>query len=239
MGIGSRKASGGFTLIELLVVIAIIAILAAILFPVFLNAKDAGKRAYCANSERQLVVALMAYVEDSNGRLPSITYATGWDGDNDWWKPTTAPNWARCLYPYSKSYSVYRCPTSSPLTIAGNPRDKRNSVGHDNCVSYLYNGMSLTQKPVPSGSTTVYLGKTMSSCKHPTKTVAIREIQWYIYMAQAFPSPFGEYVDYYAYNSHVDGSNYCCFDGHIRYMKQSAVPKIASDPMWDFDDSWP
>ncbi len=64
----SRKR--GFTLIELLVVIAIIAILAAILFPVFANAKERARQAKCLNNLKQLTVAFQAYVDDNNGYTP-------------------------------------------------------------------------------------------------------------------------------------------------------------------------
>ena len=74
-----QRMHKGFTLIELLVVIAIIAILAAILFPIFSQAKDAGRRARCANNEKQLVCALQNYVDDYGGRLPSFYSTSAWN----------------------------------------------------------------------------------------------------------------------------------------------------------------
>ncbi|MEO7454383.1 MAG: prepilin-type N-terminal cleavage/methylation domain-containing protein, partial [Fimbriimonadales bacterium] len=64
---------GGFTLIELLVVIAIIAILAAILFPVFARAKDAATRTKCFSQMRQLAAAVTLYTEDANSTFPMAT----------------------------------------------------------------------------------------------------------------------------------------------------------------------
>ncbi len=66
-----RRQSSGFTLIELLVVIAIIAILAAILFPVFMSAKETGRKATCVSNMRNIGFAYALYLGDSNGRYPS------------------------------------------------------------------------------------------------------------------------------------------------------------------------
>jgi prepilin-type N-terminal cleavage/methylation domain-containing protein/prepilin-type processing-associated H-X9-DG protein len=74
--LGSRP---GFTLIELLVVIAIIAILAAILFPIFSQAREAGKRASCQMQMRQIALAMFAYAGDNGGRAP---WAYGFSYDN-------------------------------------------------------------------------------------------------------------------------------------------------------------
>ncbi|MHB9038583.1 MAG: prepilin-type N-terminal cleavage/methylation domain-containing protein [Armatimonadota bacterium] len=69
-----KRRTPGFTLIELLVVIAIIAILAAILFPVFTKAKEAGRNAKCLNNLKQLNTALLMYVDNFNGTFPNCTY---------------------------------------------------------------------------------------------------------------------------------------------------------------------
>ena len=68
------KRTSGFTLIELLVVIAIIAILAAILFPVFARARDKARQASCISNAKQIALALQMYCEDSGGVGPSATY---------------------------------------------------------------------------------------------------------------------------------------------------------------------
>ena len=69
----AHAKNGGFTLIELLVVIAIIAVLAAILFPVFLKAKEAGRRSSCQSNIKQLNVALLLYVGDWDQKFPTIS----------------------------------------------------------------------------------------------------------------------------------------------------------------------
>jgi prepilin-type N-terminal cleavage/methylation domain-containing protein/prepilin-type processing-associated H-X9-DG protein len=93
----------GFTLIELLVVIAIIAILAAILFPVLLQAKQAGYRASCVSNVRQIGYAIKAYQESFNGCYPS-------NKEYNKAKPWGHSSWIAWLIPYTKSKKVFSCP---------------------------------------------------------------------------------------------------------------------------------
>lgn len=103
----------GFTLIELLVVIAIIAILAAILFPVFMTARQQGKRAKCAGNIKQLNTALSLYVDDNGGRFP---YATNWFPAMDLCRTGRAPGYylVDAMYKYVKNSSVWLCPQLTP-----------------------------------------------------------------------------------------------------------------------------
>jgi prepilin-type N-terminal cleavage/methylation domain-containing protein/prepilin-type processing-associated H-X9-DG protein len=110
--IGLRK---GFTLIELLVVIAIIAILAAILFPVFAQAREKARAITCASNERQLGLGFLQYTEDYDEEYPAKDlYGSGWAGQ---------------IYPYVKNTGVYKCP-DDPYTPTA-PGDYE--------VSYAYN----------------------------------------------------------------------------------------------------
>jgi prepilin-type N-terminal cleavage/methylation domain-containing protein/prepilin-type processing-associated H-X9-DG protein len=92
-----------FTLIELLVVIAIIAILAAILFPVFAGARKRGQQAACVSNMRQVSMALQSYVQDHDGHAPECD-DTKADGSAWWWV---------LLHPYTKSDGVFVCPAWS------------------------------------------------------------------------------------------------------------------------------
>ncbi len=118
----------GFTLIELLVVIAIIAILAAILFPVFANAKERGRQARCCSNLKQLTMSFFGYADDHNGRLPiGSRRLFEWHGVSDpvEWTGTTwllsgtppVPIDVRkgSLFPYVRNVEVYQCPTDKSL----------------------------------------------------------------------------------------------------------------------------
>jgi prepilin-type N-terminal cleavage/methylation domain-containing protein len=94
-----------FTLIELLVVIAIIAILAAILFPVFAQAREKARQSACLSNMRQMGLAVNMYLQDYDERFPLDSHT----GTNAPWV------WLRSLEPYTKTKLLYRCP-SDPST---------------------------------------------------------------------------------------------------------------------------
>ncbi len=96
----------GFTLIELLVVIAIIAILAAILFPVFAKAREKARQITCASNMKQLGLGFIQYQQDNDEKNPSgVAYGAGWAGE---------------IYSYVKSTGVYKCPDDAQNVIYGN-----------------------------------------------------------------------------------------------------------------------
>ena len=97
-----RSPRRGFTLIELLVVIAIIAILAAILFPVFAQAREAARKTTCISNQRQLALATLQYIQDydemfpgSNEKSSQVPSSMGWDPKCDPKQPDGSP---KCLY---------------------------------------------------------------------------------------------------------------------------------------------
>ena len=102
------RRRSGFTLIELLVVIAIIAILAAILFPVFARAREKARQASCQSNLKQIALAGLMYVQDYDEKFPCTPY---WECG----RPNTPARtrWYVCLYPYIKNQQLYACPTDA------------------------------------------------------------------------------------------------------------------------------
>ncbi len=140
---GKRR---GFTLIELLVVIAIIAILAAILFPVFARARENARRASCQSNLKQIGLGMMMYTQDYDETFPMhYGYVQG----------GVVYSWPITLEPYAKSRQVFFCP-SDTVHNSGNAINTSN-------VSYGYNYAYLTQVKIAAinyPSETLMLGDT-------------------------------------------------------------------------------
>src|SRR5665213_1752128 len=104
----AKRSRSDFTLIELLVVIAIIAILAAILFPVFAKVREKARQTSCASNMKQLGLAMLQYSQDYDETLPvGYPLFTGFNG----------VGWGGRIHTYLKSAAVYQCPDDSTSAI--------------------------------------------------------------------------------------------------------------------------
>src|SRR5690349_15572194 len=115
----------GFTLIELLVVIAIIALLAAILFPVFSRARENARRASCASNMKQAALGTMMYVNDNDNRMPNATFGGAAGYNFSAWEP---------IRPYLKSEQVLFCPSMNKYVEQANDLFKQHysfSINYD------------------------------------------------------------------------------------------------------------
>lgn len=140
-----------FTLIELLVVIAIIAILAAILFPVFAQAREKARSTSCLSNVKQLGLGMMMYSQDYDELYPLAvaTYGTtywlsgysfpaGWDNPVDpVWELASSVTWSNSVQPYVKNQNILSCPSAEKRDI-GWSVGQRKEPGY---VSYAYNGI--------------------------------------------------------------------------------------------------
>src|SRR5579884_2805368 len=107
----TTRARSAFTLIELLVVIAIIAILAAILFPVFSQARESARGISCLSNIKQLQLGILMYVEDYDETLPPNFV---WDFPKGGpYSPDTRYVFRGMIYPYVKNRGIYLCPSTS------------------------------------------------------------------------------------------------------------------------------
>jgi len=159
----SRRA---FTLIELLVVIAIIAILAAILFPVFAQAREKARAISCLSNLKQMGTGAMMYVQDYDETYPqgvarantgpvwynglNTMYPNGWRAAHQAGSTryeAAATTWAEAIQPYVKNYGLGTCPSAPAANLAGLDAEYASAVKKPAASSYTYNGM-LNQAPM-------------------------------------------------------------------------------------------
>jgi prepilin-type N-terminal cleavage/methylation domain-containing protein len=135
MSFASRAASSrrGFTLIELLVVIAIIAILAAILFPVFAQARAKARAVSCLSNVKQLSLGFLMYKQDYDENFVYWSWANSYDPT--WGSAPANPSlahfesmWINAIYPYVKNANIYFCPNSNDRSTEGQT-DEANWCG--------------------------------------------------------------------------------------------------------------
>jgi prepilin-type N-terminal cleavage/methylation domain-containing protein len=164
-----QRKPTGFTLIELLVVIAIIAILAAILFPVFAQAREKARGISCISNLKQLGTATMMYVQDYDETYPQ---AAGYSATLGWTTNYIHPippdqfsqpdvwrqSYFNAIQPYVKNYGVYTCPSSTTSYPGAGYTGLQTPVK----VSYSYNGLlssySLAGVVSPSGLVMLHSG---------------------------------------------------------------------------------
>ena len=148
----------GFTLIELLVVIAIIAILAAILFPVFAQAREKARQSACISNNKQLAGAIIMYTQDYDQTYPLSRALTNVPGVGLTWQyqidvpanartnnPTyveqISSGWANSIQPYAKNYNILICPSATKeVPFANTAPGGGLSIHPFINVSYTYNG---------------------------------------------------------------------------------------------------
>lgn len=136
-----RRAATGFTLIELLVVIAIIAILAAVLFPVFASAREKARQTACASNMKQLGLAFVQYQQDFDETNPP---GSNWYGQGN--------GWAGQLYPYVQSLAVFVCPSDAtsvtPVVSYGYNNNIVTPTGPSAPVAYPISKYAATSKTI-------------------------------------------------------------------------------------------
>lgn len=190
----------GFTLIELLVVIAIIALLAAILFPVFARARENARRASCQSNLKQLSLGMLQYVQDYDERLPKTFFDYNGNGT---WQAASDIGWVEVLDPYLKNIQIFQCP-SEPTKQKTDP-DSVNGF-NDYAFSQYLSGLHLSAVRYPaltlmlmdsaSGATNRFI-----QCDDNGNSVAS--------LATKLP----------VVDRHLEGSNYAFADGHVKWFK--------------------
>ena len=146
----------GFTLIELLVVIAIIAILAAILFPVFAQAREKARAIACLSNTKQLALGITQYEQDFDEKCPNGVNSYG-----------GGQGWAGQIYPYVKSTGVYVCPDDSSIS---------GSSSHPTSYGYNSQVTLASTNPAPGAAGAAPDSLTIAQYNAPAKTVLLAEV---------------------------------------------------------------
>jgi prepilin-type N-terminal cleavage/methylation domain-containing protein/prepilin-type processing-associated H-X9-DG protein len=226
------KKLSGFTLIELLVVIAIIAILAAILFPVFARARENARRASCQSNMKQLGLGIMQYAQDYDERLPSYYL-----GANNTASQVT---WRYMIYPYVKSTQIFQCPsvsyaagTSLWTPIDPDPSNTTNGTATNEVRGSggyaMHRNHRASGAPTPPNGDDVSITNSLARVTSPAETFELVEIQnsgsfGFYYQGDAtnsltlFPDVDGKFPSAVNGPRHLDGYNFLYLDGHVKWL---------------------
>jgi len=224
-----------FTLIELLVVIAIIAILAAILFPVFAQARAKARATACLSNLKQIGIGIMMYAQDYDETLPGNHQGAPHNVQGDSGSATltaigfmdTDPtkvlrNWNRDIFPYLKNKEIYKCteaaPRSSGPTASSTFVETKDPLGAN--ASFKLNGIVASQP--------------LAVIDSPANIVFADEYIFYSRVSQVRPCWDGStFADgrrkYYQFNhpyydvQHTAGGNIVYCDGHAKFKKKTAI----------------
>ena len=233
----------GFTLIELLVVIAIIAVLAAILFPVFAKVREKARQTSCASNEKQLGLAFLQYVQDYDETFPGGNANHCTDATVSVSCYGYGYGWAGQLYSYIKSTAVFKCPDDPTSATSDTPPHVP--------VSYSYN------QHLGAHNTPGYLkGAAFAQLNAPASTMLLNEVQgdtadvtnpfespgansgttdFYYGPAGKYATgvvPYGSVASgtYTATPVHTEGSNWLACDGHAKWMRAASVSGGYNEP---------
>lgn len=198
----AQRSRVGFTLIELLVVIAIIAILAAILFPVFQKVRENARRATCQSNQKQMGLAILQYVQDYDETMLPRSSAQG-------------KAWPQTLQPYVKNQNIFQCP-SNPRKDLSQYSDDGSTVGFASYAASFQGGIRDVNATQPPFS--------YAQFNSPADIINIVEVTARysdINVDNTFwaqdPDPNGHAGGIFA--GHTGFSNYLFVDGHVKAMR--------------------
>jgi len=207
------QKKGAFTLIELLVVIAIIAILAAILFPVFARARENARRASCLSNLKQIGLGMSQYTQDYDEKYLSQNVGNG-------------QHFGVILQPYMKSTQVFVCPSA-----AGSPVDPTATATADTADHvWQYTANATANPPIQAftgaygmnGNMNVAAGLALSKITSAATLGMVFDSTWPEVSGITQTSNFG-YGNYNDASRHFDGMSICFADGHGKWLRRSAA----------------
>lgn len=241
---GSHASQKGFTLIELLVVISIIALLAAILFPVFGRARENARRSSCQSNLKQMALGWIQYSQDYDERIIPFTQSGSASGN--------AVAWDRVLQPYLKSEQIFKCPSNERF------------------MGYSYNAIAATSgrtlaamqntTQLPIIADAVGSGTTPTSCNGPNAPYVCASGSnprqslafWFTnfrtdwansgrVLENRFNPGAGVWFTsaqtqgMVSSTRHFEGTNFAFADGHVKWLKSVEHGGVQKPPYLDLD----
>jgi prepilin-type N-terminal cleavage/methylation domain-containing protein/prepilin-type processing-associated H-X9-DG protein len=244
-----KKGRSAFTLIELLVVIAIIAILAAILFPVFARARENARKASCQSNLRQLAMGLMQYAQDYDERFPYANQAAPAGASlpgGTWYSGSIF--WQQLSFAYFNNVEVFTCPSGSRT------RAKTPFSGHYGANERILPPSSSTTPPLTQSQlaapASTFLCFDCGNYRLGTANVlAPVGSQWYIPgtgdilgldpVSQVGANPIAEDLRQdFRSGRHFEGINMAYADGHAKWLKTEQVLQEARKPAPNQYGAW-
>jgi prepilin-type N-terminal cleavage/methylation domain-containing protein/prepilin-type processing-associated H-X9-DG protein len=222
-----RISPAGFTLIELLVVIAIIAILAAILFPVFARARENARRTSCLSNLKQIGLGITQYNQDYDEMMPRRIAGTTISPSSGDINELT---WKIVLFPYVKSRQVFACPSNS-----GNETNDTSNPAYP--ISYVSNGFTsvggIATGEIFAGEGTAPMfkgsGVPLPAVVSPSQTILVTECnpEW-VYTETGMDNSG-------TFKGHLGTVNFLFADSHVKALK----PITTGSPvnMWNIEEN--
>ena len=217
----------GFTLIELLVVIAIIAILAAILFPVFARAREKARQASCASNVKQIMLSILMYNQDYDEKLPQ-----SWSGADAWGGPSKT--WADLVQPYVKNTQLFVCPSNLTTSMGweGQPNRFQVSYGYNCNVTHKGCGPGTAIAQISQPSSLIMIGDGWLNGDGRVTPVGNHWCDGVTVRCGGFNNGGGNWG--LLSQAHNGGGNFGFLDGHVKWGKwESYYPSSATDNTMD------